>query len=502
MQFSNYAGLPGMVIALGSLLGSCAAPEPNPVLQAADEKLNQLVAEINPLPSLSVALVHEGEVVFLNAYGFANLEDSVMATPETLYYLASVTKPFMATVAARLDQQGRIKLEALLSDYEPYASLDSAHLYAEVTVEDLLTHTSGLRNDALTFRESGSGEKNPEVFSYLLNQGTTVAEDGKEYDYDNLGYNLYSRILEAELGQTWQEVLQTQLLDPLALTQTSSSASAPSTQGMAEAIPYIPFPVDAPSPSPLRKRDNTMHSAGGMFASAHDLSKWLLANLEAGDLLDEALLPKVHTPRYPADSNPFHKIAADEIALGWRVGQYEGQRVLHHSGSFAGAYAHISLMPDQQAGVVVLTNEFFTGLKVGYPIEEQLYRYVLGLPAFDSTFDASIASLKKELAEMGAGLMAQREAIAARPFQLSQPLEAYEGTFTNDLYGTLKVTPEDGSLRFQMGNITTLATGYPHDDVVRVELTPLSGELIQFQLENDQPQRLRAKGVWFEKTSS
>ena len=487
-------------LSLAGLLafGACQTGPPAADFSQADAKIDSLVASLEALPSLTVAVVQHGRVVWEAGYGVANRATGLAATPETSYYIASATKPYVATLAALLDAEGVIGLEDPITDYEPYASLDSAHRYAGITVQQLLTHHAPITNGPLTFREAYSGDKSAEDIIYALNHGVEDRDPG--YRYDNMGYNMYTLIVEAVLQKPWQDAMQERLFGPLGLKGTTAYASVPAQRGTPESVPYLPIPCSDPQPTPLPKRDNTMQSAGGMMTTAHDMATWLAANLQPGKVLSEQVLATIHQAYAPADSSTNHLITADQIALGWRAGTFEGHPVRFHSGGFGGSFAHMSFMPDQDLGIVVLTNELMLGMGVGYLLEEHIYRHLLGQEAFGATYDSAVAAVQNRAAEMCTSLDQQYASLAARPFQLSQPLENYTGSFHNPLYGTLHVSVADTTLRVELGNMQALGTGFPREESIRLEMVPMSGSVAQFQLdENGQATAVRAIGETFER---
>lgn len=148
---------------------------------------------------MSVAVVKDDKAIFVKSYGMANKTTGQKADNETLFYIASSTKSYMALAAALLDREGKIKLSDPITMYAKGLNFKNA-IPDKVTIRDLLTHTSGLSNDPLTFRMAYSGESDPKEMARVFAEATTYddAAYGK-YKYDNLGYNIYAVLLRNHL---------------------------------------------------------------------------------------------------------------------------------------------------------------------------------------------------------------------------------------------------------------------------------------------------------------
>ena len=244
------------------------------------------------LPSVAMVVVRDGKPVFMRAYGLANKETGVRADENTLYYIASSTKSYMALAAAILDREGKIRLDDPITKYAKGLTFKTP-IPEKVTVRDLLTHTSALRNDALTWRVAFTGEVDDKELLHVLADGTSFNEQNYgKYSYTNLGYNIYALLLKQTLGKRWQDVLQEKVFGPLGLKHTTAYVSKARAAKFRLADPYLFSPAsDAVVRSPLEKQDNNMQSAGGIFTNLPDLARWLSINMNDGRIDGKQVVP-------------------------------------------------------------------------------------------------------------------------------------------------------------------------------------------------------------------
>jgi hypothetical protein len=189
-----------------------------------------------------------------------------------------------------------------------------------------------------------------------------------------------------------------------------------------------------------------------------------------------------------------------KYGLGWQIGQYKGEPVVYHFGGFPGWSSHISYMPDQKIGVAVMINESSAGGRIGQLLATYAYDRLLGKET-NENYEKQLADIVSQYAKFKQQVVAGFKSRAARTSQLSHPLTDYTGRYTSDLYGTMAVTIEQNSLAARIGNIHVVSTPFTEKDTIRVEMVPVQGEVIKFNI-NDagQVESLIYSGVKFTKT--
>ncbi len=311
---------------------------------------------------LAVAVVRDDEVV-ARGFGVRDLGSGAPVTPETMFHLASVSKPFVAAAVVSLAtaQHGSepvLDLDAPVTDRIPEFGLADGR-QGEVTARNLLSHTSGLPDVAdYGWHEPQLGDDALTEFAHSLSGWRLQAEPGTTFSYSNAGYELLGLLLSRILGTTFEDAVRQQVLNPLGMsTSTFLRADVPAHLA---ASPHVGMPLAVPAGAyPYTRRhapSSTLHS------NLVELCRWLEANVEASPgvdsseerwaRLDPAVRAQMWQPVVSVGEPPWE----EAMGLGWAVGSYLGHRTLSHSGADPGFGSRLVLVPDQRTGVVVLAN--------------------------------------------------------------------------------------------------------------------------------------------------
>ena len=426
-----------------------------------ERKVNQYVDELTKklpvTPGLAVAIVRGDKIVFAKGFGYRNVKAKLLVTPNTRFYIASTTKSFTATAAKLLADEGKFDLDVPIKKYFPNLVLKSPLSAEQITVRDLLTHRSGIVNEAINFRAAYSGQiDNDIVLDLLANYGKSVSP---EFRYSNIGYIVGAVAMEKAAGETWQQIVERKIIAPMNLKSTSAFASKAKMSGDF-ALPYLA--ENGTFTELPYKDDSTMHAAGGMVSSAEDLAKWIMVNLNGGKLegkqiipaasLEEILAPQINQKR------DFYKFKRYGYSLGWNIGTYNGDKFIHCFGEFAGFRPHVSFMPEQRTGVVVLVNESTEAFLLPDLIATDIYDYLIyGKPLQTNPnpkIDEYIASLEKERTEK-AKRASTRSSGTKDGARLTLEPGTYVGTYENREWGKIIVTAEGKMLSAKFGSLSS-----------------------------------------------
>lgn len=456
------------------------------------------------IPGIAIVIVKDDKPIFTRAYGMADREAGVKADTDTLFYIASSTKAFTALAAAMLDQEGKIKFSDPVTKYTTGVSFKN-QIPEKVTVRDLLTHTSGLRNGVLVNRLAFTGQIDQREIDHVFAEATTYSDDryGK-YAYDNLGYNIYGLLLQKSQNVTWQDLLQKRVFDPAALRHTTARISNARAKKWSVAAPYIlDYSSNKVIRSVLDKTDENMQSAGGMFMSISDLGRWINLNMNGGKLNGKQVFPAeliraAHTGYTKSTRNEPPFAGEGEYGLGWQIGKYRTEKVIYHHGGFAGYRSHVSFMPERKISVGVLVNNDLVGGRAADILATYAYDWWLNAENLEADY-------AKRLAEFATAYEARRTQAhnaalerAKRTWQLSRQFADYAGRYRNDILGTIEVAPKENALAVRMGKMNTVATPFTEKDTIRVEMIPGgNGEVIKFNLTGDKPESLLYAGATF-----
>lgn len=368
---------------------------------------------------------------------------------------------------------------------------------SRITLRQLLTHQSGIDNQPLVWATAYSGLHTPQTLTTLTSMSVPDPEAKTgEFRYSNVGYNIASLWLDAQSSTVWQDQLQQLIFKPLGMAHSSARQSEAKQWPLA--LPYSL--MKSAEPLYLQKTDATMHAAGGMFASVGDLARFVAAQLPgAKSPLSASVISQSQQTQVKTDSS-YGDFQRSGYAFGWYTGPYKGQNMLHHFGGFPGYSAHLSFVPAQQIGLVILHNEDMLSRDLNNLIADYCYGLLLGDSGTKARVQAGFTKLGQKLAQLPAMKQAQQQKIAGRKTLLSLPYQTYIGRYLHPQLGEMTVSQNaQQQLEFRWGALQAIATGFDTQDELRLELVPNSGEVVKFTVAQGKVQHLTLGGMTFSK---
>jgi CubicO group peptidase (beta-lactamase class C family) len=457
---------------------------------AYDAQIRKTLATFPDLPGIAIVVIKDDKPIFIRAYGMADREAGIKADTNTLYYIASSTKSYTALAAAMLDQESKIKLSDPVTKYTPGIRFTN-DIPSKITIRDLLTHTSGLRNGALVNRLAFTGQIDQSEIDHVFAEGTSfnVANFGK-YAYTNLGYNIYGLALHYHLNKKWQDLLQERIFTPAGLKHTTAYVSKARAKKLKIAAPYV-IDTDAADAgkmvrSRLEKTDENMQSAGGIFTSISDLGRWLNLNMNGGKLDGKQVVPadliRTMQTGYTKSTRNEPPFSGDgEYGLGWQIGMYRNEKVIYHHGGYPGYRSHVSFMPEKRIAVGVLVNNDALGGGLADMLAAYSYDWWLRTENFEADYAKQLQQTATAYQSRKQGIAAEAAARAKREWRLTKPFADYVGRYRNELAGTLEIAASGKALAVRMGYMNAVATPYTQTDTIRVVMQPGgNGEVIGF----------------------
>jgi len=299
-------------------------------------------------PSISIAIVQGGKIAFKKAYGKARLDPTVDARAEMRYSIGSVSKQLLAGCVLLLVEDHKLSLDDRVSRYLP--NLTRA---GEVTIRQLLTHTSGYQ-DYYPQDYVAPFMQKPVTADQILDQWARKPLDfdpGTRWQYSNTNYVIAGRIVERVTGGRFFDFLAKRILAPLGMTSAINLAGQ--TLGPHDAAGYSRFALGPPRPAPPEGR-GWLFAAGELAMTAHDLALWDISLMEH-KLLTPASLELMTTPVRLRNGTP------TDYALGVEVTDADGHPQWQHGGAVSGFVSLNTVWPDRGAAVVAFANEDGSG---------------------------------------------------------------------------------------------------------------------------------------------
>lgn len=435
------------------------------------------------VPSISMVVVNDKDVLYQSTLGYANWEKHSPATPQTRYYIASCTKAFNGLLAHILAAEGKIDLNAPILQYRPFKDFEQKEVFEEITVMDLISHQSGIDNPYLTFRLAYSGDYTHDEILRLIEHESWQNEKGKAFEYSNFGYYLLDYLMQSELGKSWKDLLKEKVFDPLSMDGSTAYASA--VPKGKQALPHTGLFKDEVKIVPLQKNDDVMHAAGGLMMTTKDAARFLQFYLDGGkgiylkSVVEESIRPEVET------AHEFVRVfKGTGYASGWRTGKFEGEKIVYHFGGYAGYFAHFSFLPEKNLGMAIFVNSDM-GMVPANLISKYAYNLFLGnAKQLKQAEKLRAKKIPKALSVQRKAQQAHQKKLSERTWNLSLPKEKYTGLFLSENYGKVEVLLQENEFIVRAGNLKTVATPFPSEDSMRVELVPGSGTIIGFDIKD------------------
>jgi CubicO group peptidase (beta-lactamase class C family) len=381
------------------------------------------------LAGLAVGIVKDGALVYAQGFGVRSLDTREPVTPRSLFHLASISKPFVATAIVQLAERGAIELAAPVVAYLPYFRLQDPRSSA-ITIQQLLSHTSGMP-DPQDYQWHQPEDDAGALERYVRSLADVALLDapGAAYAYSNAAFEVLGDIIAKVSGRSFEDYIKAHIFAPLAMP-TSTFLRHEVAPDLAT-TPHLGAPLHVlPGAYPYNRAhapSSTLHS------SVAEMGHWLIANLNRGAFQGRRIL---QAESYTRLWHPYvatgEEIWEEAVGLGWMLGTYRGHAVIHHGGSDPGFSGEIVLVPAENSGVVVLANA--NTAAVGHVTDaalDLLLGFAPALPAPPITVP------------IGAALQAHGPAAAAASYQrlISQPAayDARPGRFLDAIWGAIEL---------------------------------------------------------------
>ncbi len=330
-----------------------------------DTYVEQQMRRLN-IPGASLAIVEGDQIVHLRGFGRAR-PDGETPTPQTPFFIGSLTKSFTALAVMQLVEVGKIELDAPVQRYLPWFRVEDSQASAQMTVRHLLNQTSGLpmlpgmTNLADTDSRPDATERQVRALS-TLNLTRPV---GSKFEYSNTNYNILGLIVETVSGEPYADYIQNHIFNPLGMSHSYASKAVAQQNGLAMGHRYW---FGHPFPAPNLSIPSSSLSSGQLISSTEDMGHYLIAHLNDGrygnaQLLSPAGIDEMHRP--VAEINEMG-MSLGHYGMGW-ISQGTGvSRIVSHSGIVPDFGAFMALVPEQKKGMILLFNANHAMMKMTY----------------------------------------------------------------------------------------------------------------------------------------
>lgn len=402
------------------------------------------------VPGLAIAIVKDGKVVIQKGYGVKSFDKPEPVDEYTLFQIASNSKAFTGTAIAWLNNEKRVLLDEKVTTYLPYFKLYDETSTQLCTVRDILCHRLGTQTFQGDFLNWGSNLTRKQIVEGL-GRTKPVHPFRYKYGYSNAGFITAGEIILAKTDTTWDDFLTYRFFKPMGFAHTSTNYASIATDKNA-CMPHTLIDGKLVK-MPITNIDN-MGASASINSCVADMKNWLLLQLDNGKLNGVQIIPaeviaetrKSNMVVSDVNSRLFKNKHFSTYTLGWSMNDFNGKRVIEHSGGANGFVTKTEFIPEEKLGVIVYTNSDANSLYDA--LCKQVLEAYLNQPYrnISELYYTNTAKGKQLEAEQ---LKALRDTIALKN-KTPLPLANYVGTYNNALYGKVEVKLVKGKLQLFM----------------------------------------------------
>jgi len=326
-------------------------------------KYYQKLLDTYDVPGLAVAIVKKDSIILQNGYGYLNIDNQHKVDKTTLFGIASLSKTFTAGLVAKAVAEEKLKFDTCIKSILPGFKLYDPYVTKKITIQDALSHRTGLGNFSGDLIWYGSSVADTTIINRLQH---LEPEHGfrTDFGYSNIMYLITGKILEQVYHNTYAEILDSIMLTPLNMRFTTPDYNA-AMMHRNLAQPHINY-KDKTIKQPYLSWDN-MQPAGGVFSNVEEMSRYIQMLLNSGTYKNEVLINSKYLKKLWQQQTPLNLSWLDKqlqtpvnfksYGMGWSLMDYNGHKALYHSGGLDGMVSQMVIVPDKGTGAIFLANK-------------------------------------------------------------------------------------------------------------------------------------------------
>jgi CubicO group peptidase (beta-lactamase class C family) len=341
-----------VLLILASSAPLAAQALPDKVVERLESSINRTMRD-QKIPGFAIGVVKDGRLVYARGFGLMTMGDPGRpVTPETLFHMASITKPFVATALMQLVEQGKLDLDDRVIKHVPYFRLKDVR-YKEITVRQMVTHTSGMPDVTNYYWNKPEYDDGAlERYVRSLDDKTLRWAPGTQFRYSNMAFEVLGDLVAKVSGKSFDDYVAEAILKPAGMKSSTLlykkadpaklATGYTLTKGAVAPVAHYPY--------------NRAHTpSSNLHSNVEDMARWILLNLNHGELDGRRLLKSstydvLWKPAAPVPGRNWH------VGISWFLADSSGERIVMHSGGDDGFTTHLAFAPARKAGVVMMAN--------------------------------------------------------------------------------------------------------------------------------------------------
>lgn len=339
-----------LCFALPFLFTSIYAQQPADRFKEQLEPFIKQVMQQTETPGFAIAVVENQKIIYAAGFGVKNLTTREAISPQSLFHMASITKPFVATSIMQLWEAGRIDLDAPVKKYLPYFQLKDER-YASITVRQMLSHISGMP-DVQDYEWDKPQYDDGALERYVksLTDKSLIAAPGTKFQYSNMAYEVLGDVIAKVSGESFEDYVRRHILEPLNMKNSTLLVKKADSKLLTS--PHVigkSYDTEVSKVFPY----NRMHSPSStLYSNVMEMCRWAMANLNRGELDGKRILK---SSTYDVMWKPASE-QWQQISISWFLRKYKEYQVVTHSGGDTGFVSNLVLIPEKSVAVVMMSN--------------------------------------------------------------------------------------------------------------------------------------------------
>ncbi|MEN0004935.1 MAG: serine hydrolase [Bacteroidota bacterium] len=461
------------------------------ILQDVDKYLAKAQRDWN-IPGMAVGIIKDGKVIHSKGYGIMKQGSAERVSGGTLFAIASNTKAFISAALSILEEEGKLSWDDPVQKHLPYFKLYDEYASQHTTVRDLLCHRVGLgtfSGDAIWYNRNMPAEEVvkraaevPQAYEYRAG-----------YGYSNLMFITAGEVIKAVSGKSWAQFVEERIFKPLGMNQSCTSVTQlPKRKSVA--TPHKPVNGEN-IPIEWVNWDN-MGAAGGIISNTDDMLKWMNLQLQQGKYGEKQLFSAASQRNFwhPHNNNRVSEAAQKQYegrhfsgyGLGWGLSDYRGRLLTSHGGGYDGMYSRLVLVPEEQMGIVVLTNSM---KGISTPLTYYIIDAMMGLTPKD--WSAEALERQKSWDDYRANRLKKRYDKHVKGTTADVSMDEMIGLYRCPMYGDIEIKKKGDAMTIHFSNAPNLDADLKHWHYNTYEikwkktLAWFGFGTVQFELSND-----------------